>query len=133
MVFSLDLNPAAVRYHVINNALNGVRETIDVICGDARQIASTSLVGCADRVLLPLPDLAVSSLAVAKGALRNGHGFIHCYVFVDSRRRVEAGNKALLEISPALERIGATDMDTQAHVVRSVGHCRYQVCLDIHV
>lgn len=132
-LFSLDLNPVAVRYHVMNNTLNGVRETIDVICGDANQIASASLMGRADRVLLPLPDLALSSLASAKGALKNRHGFIHCYIFVRSGRRPEACEKAFLGVSPILERIGATQKDTQAHVVRSVGPCRYQVCLDVHV
>ena len=57
-IYSLDLNPIAVRYHAMNNVLNGVREMIDVIYGDANRIVSGSLTGRADRVLLPLPDLA---------------------------------------------------------------------------
>ena len=130
-IYSLDLNPIAVRYHEINNVLNRVGEIIDVICGDANSIVSTSLVGRADRVLLPLPDLALNSLTTAESALKDGHGTIHCYAFVDARRREEVYGKALLNFGPFLNSVGATRKNTQAHVVRSVGPCRYQVCLDI--
>ncbi len=132
-IYSIDLNPIAVRYHAANNVLNRVRETIDLIRGDANLVVSSSLVGRADRVLLPLPDLALDSLATAKNALRNGHGVIHCYVFVDSGCRSEAPQKASRFVSPLLKRLGAALENTQARVVRSVGPCRYQVCLDAHV
>jgi len=132
-IYSLDLNPVAVRYHALNNVLNGVREMIDVICGDANRIVSSSLAGRADRVLLPLPDLALDSLATAKSALKNGHGVVHCYAFVESHHRSEAGDKGLQEHSPMLERIEAMREKTEVRVVRSVGPCRYQVCLDICV
>jgi tRNA (guanine37-N1)-methyltransferase len=130
-VYSFDINAAAVRYHSINNALNRVRDSIDVICGDANRLVAASLVGRADRVLLPLPELAFESLPIAKNALRNESGMVHCYVFVDSNRRSEAGRHALSEISPALGWLGVATGDVEAHVVRSVGPCRYQVCLDI--
>jgi tRNA (guanine37-N1)-methyltransferase len=130
-IFSLDINPAAVRYHAINDVLNGVQDTIDVICGDANRLVAASLVGCADRVLLPLPDLALMSLPIAKSTLRNERGTVHCYVFVDSNRRSEAGKQALSEIGSALEQLGTTGVRVEAHVVRSVGPCLYQVCLDI--
>jgi tRNA (guanine37-N1)-methyltransferase len=132
-IYSLDINPAAVRYHSVNNALNRVRDTIDLICGDANQIVSASLVRCADRVLLPLPELALESLPIAKSALENGHGLIHCYVSVDSDRRLEAGTRALSESYPALRQLGVVEENVEAHVVRSVGPCRYQVSLDIRV
>jgi len=132
-IYSLDINSAAVRYHGMNNVLNGVRDRIDLICGDANRLVEASLVGRADRVLLPLPELAFESLPTAKSALRNEHGMVHCYVFVNSNRRSEAGQQALLEIRPALGRLGVTGEHVEAHVVRSVGPCRYQVCLDIFI
>lgn len=132
-IYSLDLNPIAVRYHAMNNVLNGVREMIDVIYGDANRIVSGSLTGRADRVLLPLPDLALHSLATAKSALKNGRGVVHCYAFVESRHKSEAGEKALQELGPMLERIKAMREKTQVRVVRSVSPCRYQVCVDICV
>ncbi len=52
-IYSLDLNSAAVHYHRVNNALNRVREPIELICGEARSIVSACLVGRCDRVLLP--------------------------------------------------------------------------------
>ena len=130
-IYSLDINSAAVRYHAMNNVLNGVRDVIDLICGDANRLVATSLVGRADRVLLPLPELAFESLPTAKSALRNECGMVHCYVFVDSSRRSEAGKQALSEIGPVLGRMGVLGEKVEAHVVRSVGPCRYQVCLDI--
>jgi len=133
IVYSLDINPAAVRYHAMNSVLNGVRDRIDLICGDANGLVSASLVGRADRVLLPLPELALESLPHAKSALKNGRGTVHCYVFVDSNRRSEAGKQALSKLGAVLGRTGAGQEDVKAHVVRSVGPCRYQVCLDIHV
>ena len=132
-IYSLDINPAAVRYHAMNNVLNRVRDTIDLICGDAKRLVSASLVGCADRVLLPLPELVLESLPIAKSALKNEHGLIHCYVFVDSNRRSEAGKQALSKLDPALRQIGAVEENVEAHVVRSVGPCRYQVCLDVRI
>jgi tRNA (guanine37-N1)-methyltransferase len=132
-IYSIDLNPSAARYHAVNNVLNGVQETIDLICGDANQIVSTSLEGSADRVLLPLPELALESLPTAKRALKNERGPVHCYVFVDSGRRSEASNEALSKFKPVLERVDAMQKNAEGHVVRSVGTCRYQVCLDIQL
>jgi tRNA (guanine37-N1)-methyltransferase len=131
-IYSLDLNQDAVRYHLMNNLLNGVQSRIDVIRGDSNRVVSASLVGCADRVLLPLPELALESLSTARSALKNGLGVVHCHVFVDSDHRSQAGQEAQSRSSPALGRVGITPENVQAHVVRSVGPCRYQVCLDIH-
>jgi len=130
-IFSLDINSAAIGYHAINNVLNGVQDVIDLVCGDANRLVAASLVGCADRVLLPLPELALTSLPTAKSALRNERGTVHCYVFVKSNRRLEAGKQALSEIRSVLGQLGVTAKRVEAHVVRSVGPCRYQVCLDI--
>ena len=132
-VYSLDINPAAVRYHAMNNGLNRVRDRIDVICGDANQLVASFLNGCADRVLLPLPELALQSLPTAKSALKNGCGVIHCYVFIDSNRRSAASMQALSKFGPVFQQIGAGEGNIESHVVRSVGPCCYQVCLDVHM
>jgi tRNA (guanine37-N1)-methyltransferase len=132
-IYSLDLNPIAARYHRTNNLINRVDDAIDVICGDANAVVSTSLVGRVHRALLPLPELALDSLTTARTALKDGHGIIHCYAFVDARNRDEVAHKALLKFSSSLHRIGAAESNTQAHVVRSVGPCLYQVCLDIRL
>jgi tRNA (guanine37-N1)-methyltransferase len=132
-IYSLDLNPVAVRYHAKNNVLNKVRETVDLICGDANEIVSASLLDCADRVLLPLPDLALGSLATAMRALKRGHGVIHCYDFVESDNRNEAKERAAKKLMIVPESASFLREGTQARVVRSVAPRRYQVCLDICV
>jgi len=132
-IYSLDLNPVAVRYHAKNNVLNKVRETVDLICGDANKIASASLLDCADRVLLPLPGLALDSLATAMRTLKRGHGVIHCYDFVESDGRNEARERAVRKLMMVPESASFLQEETQVRVVRSVGPRRYQVCLDISV
>jgi tRNA (guanine37-N1)-methyltransferase len=132
-IYSLDINRSAVRYHAMNNGLNRVKNKIEVICGDARQLVSASLQKCADRVLLPLPELALEALPIAKSALKNEHGIVHCYVFIDSNSKSDAGDKALTEFGPAFREMGISKKNAEAHVVRSVGPCRYQICLDICV
>ena len=130
-VYSLDLNPAAVHYHALNNRLNRVGETIDIICGEANSVVQSSLQGQANRVLLPLPELAMNSLETAKSALQAEHGCIHCYLFASSGRRKGAGPIAMKELDQDLDRLGLVQRDAQVHVVRSVSPCRYQVCIDI--
>ena len=130
-IYSLDLNRIALRYHAVNNTINRVREKIELICGDANRIASTSLIGCANRVLLPLPELALDSIEAAKHALKGGHGMIHCYLFVDSSRRSTACELGLSRLAPTLERLDLTHDNVEVRVVRSTGPCRYQVCADI--
>jgi tRNA (guanine37-N1)-methyltransferase len=132
-IYSIDINPTAIRYHTLNNKLNAVRDTIDLICGDANRLVMTSLVGQANRVLLPLPELALESLPIAKSALKNTGGMVHCYVFIDSNRRSEAGKQALWKLRPQLRSLGLMEENVEAHTVRSVGPCRYQVCLDIRI
>ncbi len=130
-IYSLDLNPAAAHYHALNNALNKVTDTIDVICGEANAVVRSSFEGRADRILLPLPELALHSLETARCALRNGHGLVHCYVFVDAARRREAGGKGLQGLNPVLAHLGAKGPKTCSRVLRSVGPRRYQVCVDM--
>jgi tRNA (guanine37-N1)-methyltransferase len=130
-IYSIDINPAAIRYHSLNNKLNAVRDTIDLICGDANRLVMTSLVGQANRVLLPLPELALESLPIAKSALKNGNGIVHCYVFIDSKCRSDAGKQALSKLGPMLRSLGAMEENVEVHTIRSVGPHRYQVCLDI--
>ena len=132
-IYSIDINPTAIRYHTLNNKLNAVRDTIDLICGDANRLAITSLVGQANRVLLPLPELALESLPIAKSALKNGRGMVHCYVFIDSNRRSEAGKQAPSKLGPVLRSLDLIEENVEAHTVRSVGPRRYQVCLDIRI
>jgi tRNA (guanine37-N1)-methyltransferase len=130
-IYSIDLNPVALRYHAANVSLNRVSGEIDMICGDARTIVASSLHGQADRVLLPLPELAINSLEAARQALRNGVGTVHCYLFVEARRKLEATQATFSKLKPVLGDLVTPRNRARVHVIRSVGPCRYQVCADI--
>jgi tRNA G37 N-methylase Trm5 len=80
---------------------------------------------------LPLPELAINSLEAARQALRNGVGTVHCYLFVEARRKLEATQATFSKLKPVLGDLVTPRNRARVHVIRSVGPCRYQVCADI--
>ena len=80
-VYSIDKNPAAFEYMRTNIRINKVGDRVLPILGDAREVIETRLKGKADRVLMPLPELAREFFGVALLALKPKGGVIHFYDF----------------------------------------------------
>ena len=80
-VYSIDKNPAAFEYMRENIRINKVGDTAVPILGDARDVVENRLAGQADRVLMPLPELARNFFDVALKALKPAGGVIHFYDF----------------------------------------------------
>lgn len=80
-VYSIDLNPAAYELMVENIRLNRVGDRVIPLLGDCRALVRTRLRGLADRVLMPLPELARDFLPTALEALKPTGGVIHFYDF----------------------------------------------------
>jgi len=55
-VYSIDINPEAVRYMKENVRINGCFGKVIPIFGDARRVIEENLQGLADRVIMPLPE-----------------------------------------------------------------------------
>ncbi len=131
-VVSIDINPEAYRLMVENVKLNKVEGIVEPVLGDARGVVRKCCVGVADRVLMPLPELAIEYLPDAISALR-GEGFVHVYYFITAKGRDEAVGAAEEVFAEALEKAGVEWEFTSGRVVRSVGPRYYQVVLDIRV
>ncbi len=80
-IYSIDKNPAAINYMRENTRINKVGARVVPILGDARDVVKTHLMGKADRVLMPLPELAREFFDVALLALKPEGGVVHFYDF----------------------------------------------------
>lgn len=78
-IYSIDKNSAAVEYMQENIRINKVGDRVVPIWGDAREVVESSLNGKADRVLMPLPELAREFFDVALSALTPAGGIVHFY------------------------------------------------------
>ena len=80
-IYSIDKNPAAFTYMRENIRINKVGDRVVPILGDARDVVEKKLADLADRVLMPLPELARNFFGVALLALKPDGGIIHFYDF----------------------------------------------------
>lgn len=131
-VVSIDINPTAYRLMVENVKLNKVEGIVEPVLGDAREVVRRCCVGRADRVLMPLPELATDYLPDAISALR-GEGIVHVYYFMTARGRDGAVEGAKSVFADLLDKSGVEWEFLSGRVVRSVGPRYYQVVLDIRV
>ncbi|HIQ11180.1 MAG TPA: class I SAM-dependent methyltransferase family protein [Pyrodictium sp.] len=133
-VYSIDINPDAYRYMVENVKLNRVENIVEPILGDAVKVIEERLVGVADRVLMPLPELALQHLPYAIKALReDGKGIIHVYLHVHASRGEDPIEKSWRLLVEKLDELGIKAKRLFGRIVRDVGPRWYQVVLDVRV
>lgn len=130
-IFSIDLNPKAVKLMKDNVQLNHVADKITVIEGDARDIILKQLKQSCDRVLMPLPELAYEYLESAIQALKDGKGTIHYYDVIFAEKSVDPIEKLRYRIEPKLQELTSAFKICDSRVVRMVGPRWYQIVLDI--
>jgi tRNA (guanine37-N1)-methyltransferase len=131
-VVSIDINPSAYELMRENIRLNKVEDVVEPVLGDAAEVIRRGYVGVADRVLMPLPELAMEYLPVAVDALK-GVGWIHVYEFISSESPEDALREAEERYARKLAGLVEGFSIPFKRVVRSVGPMRYQVVLDIRV
>ena len=61
-VYSIDVNPVAIQCMEENVRINHVDGAVFPMLGDAKDIINSKLKGVADRVLMPLPEIALEYL-----------------------------------------------------------------------
>ncbi len=132
-VYSIDINPDAYRYMLVNAGLNKVEGIVVPILGDAARIAYGILTDSSDRVLMPYPELALRYLKYAVHVLRGGRGFIHVYLHVDAGRGVDPLRYAAAKVLDGLDRVGAWGRVVGSRVVRTIAPRKYQVVVDLFV
>jgi tRNA (guanine37-N1)-methyltransferase len=132
-IYSIDINPAAVQYMRINVDLNKVKDIIEPIEGDAKEVIASKLKGVADRVLMPLPEKAYEYLDYALMALKPQGGVIHYYAFERGEKDENPIEKIIMKVSSKLSILNVEFEIFFSRIVRSVGPRWYQAVLDILV
>ncbi len=132
-VHSIDINPDAYNMMVENIKLNKVEDIVVPYLGDAARVIEEKLVGVADRVLMPLPDLALEYTPQALLAIRGARGFIHFYLHLKSDKEKMFYSKAVEMVRCRVESEGWNLVRANARVVRKVGPGMVQVVVDAEV
>ncbi len=129
-VYSIDKNPAAFDYMRTNIRINKVGDRVVPILGDAREVVEANLRGKADRVLMPLPELAREFFDVALLALKPEGGVVHLYDFGNEpelfRPSLEFARAAAAAKGRKVELLGS-------RAIRSYAIRVYHVVLDLEV
>ncbi len=131
VVHSIDINPHAYKAMVENIKLNKVEGIVKPYLGDAKDVIERELRGSADRVLMPLPALALEYLPYALEALES-NGIIHVYLHVHAERGEDPRAKAVDQVVKAAGKLGARVKPMHARVVRKVGPRWFQVVVDVY-
>jgi tRNA (guanine37-N1)-methyltransferase len=132
-VFSIDVNPAAIRFMQENIRLNRVYDKVIPLLGDSKGIIKRRLQRVADRVLMPLPEKAFEYLPYAVSALKASGGWIHYYDFEHAKKTENPTEKTKLKVAEKLARLGIAFELPFSRVARSTGPNWYQVVLDVHI
>ena len=132
-VYSIDINPVAVKLMMENIVLNKVENRVEAISGDAEKVVKKKLIGVSNRVLMPLPAKAYEYLDSACLALEPGGGFIHYYNFVHAGRGEDPIRKVVEDVREKLILLQRDFEVSFSRVVRTVGPNWYQVVLDLKV
>ena len=132
-VFSIDVNPAAIKFMQENIRLNRVYGKVIPLLGDAKEIINSRLQRVADRVLMPLPEKAREYLPYAVSALKTSGGWIHYYGFEHATKAENPLEKAKLKVASTLDASGVNFEVPFVRVVRSTGPNWFQLVADVHV
>src|SRR5919108_1936455 len=129
-VYSIDSNIVAVELCEINARLNRVQDRVVSIYGDAAKVIEGTLVGQADRVLMPLPERAKEFVESAVLALKK-KGVVHYFIHIKADSKKASQDLGLQDVHNAF---GKYNYDVQkVRVVREVGPRMYQIVADISV
>lgn len=127
-VYSIDKNPSAFEYMRENIRINKVGDIVVPVLGDARDVVENRLAGQADRVLMPLPELARDFFDVALKALKPYGGVIHFY---DFGQEPDIFGPSLEFVRSAAASRGSKVTLLGARKVRSYATRCYHVVLDL--
>ncbi|MFB3888823.1 MAG: class I SAM-dependent methyltransferase family protein [Candidatus Bathyarchaeia archaeon] len=132
-VYSIDINPAAVKFMEENVRLNRVFGSVVPLLGDAGEIVQKQLQGCADRVLMPLPEKVFAYLPSAVSALKPSGGWIHVHIFERADKAQTAVRMVERRIAEALSSLNVSFQFDRIREVRSVGPRQFHIVVDIHL
>jgi tRNA (guanine37-N1)-methyltransferase len=128
-VYNVDINRVAHELSVFNSKLNKMEEKIECLCGDAKEMVNSHIVGRSHRVLMPLPEMARLFVGDAVSCLKEGQGMIHYFLHVRADSKRSALETGRAETEDAFSEY--SHEIAFLHVVREVGPCLYQLVSDV--
>ena len=132
-IYSIDVNPTAVRFMQENVLLNRVFNRVAPLKGDAKTIITEKLQKSADRVLMPLPEKAYEYLDSAIMALKPKGGWVHYYDFEHAGKDENPIDRAKAKVAQKLELMNVNFTVPFSRMVRDTGPRWQQVVLDIQI
>ncbi len=132
-VYSIDVNPIAFEFMVRNIRKNHVYDKVQPILGDAKTVIEAHLQGVSDRVLMPLPELALQYLPTAVSALKPSGGWVHFHYFLHATPTEDPIERAKVQAAAKLDSLGPKYLFDHGRVVRSIGPYWWHIVLDIKV
>jgi len=132
-IFSIEINPVAVRYMQENIILNKIEQKVVPVQGDAKKVIEERLQNVADRVLMPLPEKSYEYLDYALLALKPTGGWIHYYDSEHAKKGEDPIGKIESKVSKKLRMLGVDFQVAFGRLVRTTGPNWYQVVLDLQV
>jgi tRNA (guanine37-N1)-methyltransferase len=132
-VYSIDINPTAYGCMQENVRINRVINNVVPMLGDSKEIIQSQLMGIADRVLMPLPELALEYLPYALMAIKPLGGWIHYFDFQHATKEEDPLEQTRQKVSKRLDELGVSYHLGFGRVIRSTGPNWYQTVLDIHI
>ena len=132
-VYSIDINPIAFQFMKENIKLNRAYGKVIPILGDSKTVIEKQLQGCADRVLMPLPERAFEYLPCAVSALKPSGGWVHVHIFEHANKTENAADKTKHKVIEAFKTLGAISDAPHVRVVRSTGPNWWQLVVDAHI
>jgi len=132
-VYSIDINPVAFEFMKENARVNRVYGNVVPLLGDAKTIIEAQLKGCADRVLILLPEKAYEYLPAAVAALKSKGGWIHLHAFEHAYKTENPAESVRRKIGEASRGLARNLEVASVRVVRSTGPNWWQLVADIKV
>lgn len=80
-MYSIDINPSAIKYLEENTFRNRVADRVTPILGDARELSKLQVRGIADRVIMNLPSESINYIDAALRILKKEGGIVNFYQF----------------------------------------------------
>ncbi|MFP3985368.1 MAG: class I SAM-dependent methyltransferase [Candidatus Bathyarchaeia archaeon] len=132
-IYSVDINPVAVKYMHENVLLNKVVDKVSPLEGDAGTIIEQRLKNTANRVLMPLPEKAYEYLDSALSATKPQEGWIHYYDFEHAGKEEDPIEKVKAKIMEKLQQQKVDFQLALGRIVRQTGPNWYQIAIDVKV
>jgi tRNA (guanine37-N1)-methyltransferase len=130
-VYSIDINPDAIKYLKTNCILNKVDNLVHPMLGDARKLISTSLKLTADRIIMNLPSESLKFIDAACQALKPEGGVVHSYQFQTDPDPLKKAVEALRVNTESANRSIRKILETR--LVKSVAPHEWHVAVDAEV